>query len=324
MSDNLELRVETASDVVLAIHGGAGKDIRRDVNAPEFDDACRTGLVAALKAGFAVWEAGGAALDIVEAAVRTLEDDQHFNAGRGASLAYSGAAELDASIMDGKTGQAGAVAAVTTVKNPIRLARAVMEKSPFVFMVAPGAEEFADTLDLERVPNEYFITAPRQEQLRRLRETGTYSVTAALPPPGDQKMGTVGAAALDQDGNLAAATSTGGMGGKRYGRIGDSPVIGAGTWAEDGVCAISCTGHGEFFIRQAVAADIAARMKYGGASVVEAAESTLGQVTETGGAGGLVALDTQGNAVLPFNTPGMYRGYITHTGEFRIAIYVGE
>ncbi|GAB4467317.1 MAG: isoaspartyl peptidase/L-asparaginase [Armatimonadaceae bacterium] len=317
---------EPMASVVLAVHGGAGRDIVRGKRGDSHDDACRNGLTNALRAGYAVLQRGGAALDAVEAAVRVLEDDPHFNAARGASLALNGKAELDASVMDGATGGAGAVAGITTVKNPVTLARAVMEKSSFVFLVAPGAEEFADTLDLERVSNDYFITPEREAQRQRLlAQGGGFTVTAAVPEdPQDQKLGTVGAVARDRSGNLAAATSTGGMAGKRHGRVGDSPLIAAGTWAENRTCAVSCTGHGEYFIRHAVAYDIAARMKYAGVSLGEASGETLHEVTQSGGDGGLIALDAQGNATLPFNTPGMYRGYITEDGSVYVSIYREE
>lgn len=318
------MMIETVQDAVLVVHGGAGRDIQPGNQSAEHDAACRAGLEAALWAGFSVLQEGGSALDAVEAAVRYLEDDQYFNAGRGASLAYSGQAELDASIMDGATGQAGAVAGVTTIKNPIALARAVMEKSPFVLMVAPGAEEFADDIGVERVENAYFIIPERVAQLERLKETGSVALTAALPTQDNQKLGTVGAAARDEHGNLAAATSTGGMGGKRYGRVGDSPIIGAGTWADNRTCAISCTGHGEYFIRQSIAHDVAARMAYAGIPLKNACAAALAALTESGGAGGFVALDAQGNAALPFNTPGMYRGCITSDGAIHIAIYPDE
>lgn len=316
--------IETVQDAVLVVHGGAGRDIERMRQSPEHDAACRAGLEAALWAGFSVLQEGRSALDAVEAAVRYLEDDPNFNAGRGASLAYSGMAELDASIMDGATGQAGAVAGVTTVKNPITLARAVMEKSPFVFMVAPGAEEFADEIGVERVENSYFLTPGRIAQLERLKASGDVALTAALPTQDNQKLGTVGAAARDGNGNLAAATSTGGMGGKRFGRVGDSPLIGAGTWADNATCALSCTGHGEYFIRKAIAHDVAARMAYAGIPLKNACAATLAALTEAGGAGGFVALDSRGNAALPFNTPGMYRGCITSDGAIHIAIYADE
>jgi beta-aspartyl-peptidase (threonine type) len=253
-----------------------------------------------------------------------MEDDPYFNAARGASLSHAGLVELDASIMDGKTGGAGAVAGVTMVKNPVTLARAVMERSPYVMLVGEGAEEFAREHGLELVENAYFVTPERRAQHERLVRQGAGAVnTAALPADG--KLGTVGAVARDAAGNLAAATSTGGMAGKRFGRVGDSPIIGAGTWAENATCAVSATGHGEFFIRRAVAHDIAARIAYAGQRVADAAgEVVLRKLAAIGGEGGVIALDAVGNAALPFNTPGMYRGFVTDDGTIHTAIFVGD
>ena len=309
----------TSSDISLVIHGGAGRDIRAGA---EFD----TGLADALRAGYAVLTGGGTSLDAVVAAVCALEDNPLFNAGRGASLAFSGRAELDSSVMDGATGGAGAVAGVTTVRNPVTLARAVMGHSPHVLLVGDGAEAFADTRpEIVRVPNDYFVTDARRKQIEQIIASGGPAVSTAAAPDlrqngpdseaNPEKYGTVGAVARDTHGNLAAATSTGGMAGKRFGRVGDSPLIGAGTWAENATCAVSCTGHGEYFIRQAVAYQIAARMRFGGDTLETAAHDTLAHLTETGGEGGFIALDRGGNAVLPFNTPGMYQGYVTRAGD---------
>lgn len=290
----------------------------------------------ALRAGYTVLKENGTALDAVEAAVRVLEDNPLFNAGRGASLGWNGDAELDASLMD-SAGRAGAIAGVRTVRNPVTLARAVMERSPYVFLVGPGAEEFAQSVaedaNIELVTNDYFMTPGRQAQWKALRARGgnfgTMN-TAALPvdidlpdpaQPADGKMGTVGAVARDVNGNLAAATSTGGMAVKRYGRIGDSPVIGAGTWA-DTRCAISATGHGEFFIRGAVAHDIAARVAYGNAPLPDAARVVvLEHLAAQNADGGLIALGVDGVCVLPFNTPAMYRGCIAADGTVFTAIF---
>lgn len=316
--------METAQGVVLVVHGGAGRDIKRTDHSAEREAACRAGLEAALRAGYIRLREGGSALDAVEATVRTLEDDPYFNAGRGASFSYEGRIELDSSLMDGRNGAAGAVAGVTTIKNPITLARTVMEKSPFVFLSGEGADDFGRENGLEIVANEYFHTPGRLEQLRRLKESGGVQNTAALPEDSEETHGTVGAVARDFSGNIAAATSTGGMAGKRYGRIGDSPIIGAGTWADNATCGVSSTGHGEFFIRKAVAHDVAARIAYGGRPLVRAALETMAELTAFGGDGGFIALDSQGNAALPFNTGAMYRGYLLEDGTVRVAIFGDE
>jgi len=256
------------TNIALVIHGGAGTILRWNLT-PELEAACLAGLKTALRAGFDALRAShreNPALDAVEAAVRVLEDDPLFNAGRGAVFTADGKNELDAAVMDGRTGRAGAVAGVTTVRNPVTLARAVMERTPFVLLAGSGADALAHELGLERVDPPYFWTETRWKQLeaqqRREREQGV-SLADAISLSEDNKFGTVGAVACDGRGHVAAATSTGGMTNKRYGRVGDSPLIGAGTWAEDATCAVSATGHGEYFIRLAVAHDIAARIKYG-------------------------------------------------------------
>ncbi|HVK03352.1 MAG TPA: isoaspartyl peptidase/L-asparaginase [Armatimonadaceae bacterium] len=310
--------------VALAIHGGAGT-IRRENLTPEIEAACHRALESALRAGHGILTSGGGALDAVEAAVRFLEDEPLFNAGRGAVFTAEGHNELDAAVMDGATGKAGAVAGVTTVRNPVTLARAVLERTPFVFLAGRGAEQLAADLGMECVDPPYFWTEARWKQLqeaqRRERENPS-DPGAAVSLSEDNKFGTVGAVAVDEGGNLAAATSTGGMTNKRYGRVGDSPVIGAGTWADNTTCAVSATGHGEYFLRLAVAHDIAARVAYAGASVAEAAGAVVHEkLRAAGGDGGVIALDARGNAALPFNTSGMYRGYVTRSGEVRTAIY---
>lgn len=311
------------SNVALAVHGGAGSDITPENLSAERIAAYHAGLAAALRAGYARLRRGESALDAVEAAVRVMEDDSCFNAGRGASLAFNGTAELDASIMDGATRAAGAIAGVTTVKNPITLARAVMERSPYVMLTNSGAEQFAAEQDLPLVENSYFRTPERLAQLEHIRANGGAPMNTATVPNAE-KHGTVGAVALDKNGNLAAATSTGGMAGKRYGRVGDSPIIGAGTFAENETCAVSATGHGEYFIRWAAASDVAARMRYGGVSLdIAASEVVLNVLHNVGGEGGLIALDAHGNAALPYNTPGMYRGVIRASGEIRVSIFEG-
>jgi len=305
------------SRVVLIVHGGAGV-IVRDQHTPALDADCRAGLTNALRAGHAVLQQGATALDAVQAAIVVLEDAPPFNAGCGSVFTHEGVIEMDASIMDGQTRAAGAVAGVTIVKNPIRAARAVMERSPHVFLAGKGADQFARERGLEIVDPAYFRTEARWDSLQR--ELARDDEDALATP----QLGTVGAVARDRDGNLAAGTSTGGMTNKRWGRIGDAPVIGAGTWADNATCAVSATGHGEFILRHAAAHDLHARMAYKGESVGEAARQVIRNLETVGGAVGLIALDARGNAALPFNTPGMYRGTITETGQITVAIYGDE
>ena len=283
---------------------------------PDQEATYRAGLAAALDAGYAVLEDGGTSLDAVTVAVRILEDDPLFNAGRGAVLTHEGTVELDASIMDGRTLAAGAIAGVAHIRNPIELARAVMEHSPHVMLIGTGAEEFAHTRNIAFVANDYFKTETRKAQLRRVLVGDT------RPANELSALGTVGAVARDQAGNLAAATSTGGMTGKRYGRVGDSPIIGAGTYADNGSCAISATGHGEYFIRTAVAHDICARVAYGGATLQQAADAVvMGRLAKMGGEGGIIAVDASGQVVMSFNSEGMFRGARSSGGKREIAIY---
>lgn len=306
---------------VLAIHGGAGV-IERGSMTPEREVHYRTTLEEALRAGYDVLQAGGSALDAVTAAIPLLEDSPLFNAGRGAVFTSEGTVELDASIMDGATLNAGAVSTVTNVKNPILLARRVMEASPHVMLVGDGAEAFAEAQGLDLVENEYFHTTPRREALDRARERERGTSGALVVPEDGQMTGTVGAVARDRAGHLAAATSTGGMTNKRWGRVGDSPIIGAGTYADDATCAVSATGHGEYFIRLAVAHDIAARMRHGGATLHEAADAVIhGRLTDLGGTGGVIAMDRDGRVAMPFNTPGMFRGTIDADGNVTVEIY---
>lgn len=305
---------------VLVVHGGAGTILRENMT-PDLEEAYRAGLREALAAGWTVLEAGGPALDAVEAAIRTMEDSPLFNAGKGAVFTSDGRNELDASIMDGTTRSAGAVAAVRHVRNPISLARRVMEASPHVLLAGEGAEEFALEQGIDLVPAGYFFTERRWRSLERARER-TSSGTSRAPSAG--ALGTVGAVALDRDGHLAAGTSTGGMTNKRWGRIGDSPIVGAGTWADDGTCAVSGTGHGEFFIRNAVAHDVCARVRHG-ASLEEAARAVVLEIlVEDGADGGIIALDPAGRFVMVMNTPGMYRGYRTADEGPVVAIYADE
>ena len=301
--------------IAIAIHGGAGV-IPRDQLGPDGGAAYRAGLEEALDAGYAVLERGGSSLDAVTTAVRLLEDNPLFNAGRGAVLAHDGRAYLDASLMNGKDLAAGAVTGVTTVRHPIDLARRVMEASPHVMLSGAGAEEFAAEQGLELVPNEWFITPRRRKELDSVL-SGAAQAREQL-----QGLGTVGAVAVDAAGNLAAATSTGGMTNKRWGRIGDAPIIGAGTYADNAACAVSATGHGEYFIRSVVAYDICALVRYKGWSLARAAKEVVQRkLVERGGEGGIIAVDPSGGVVLEFNSPGMFRGMRDSTGRRMTAIY---
>jgi beta-aspartyl-peptidase (threonine type) len=309
--------------VRLAIHGGAGT-IERSNMTPEREREYRAGLQRALKAGYEILERGGSSLEATEAAVRVLEDDPHFNAGKGSVFTSAETNEMDAAIMDGKTLAAGAVASLKHVKNPIGLARLVMEKSGHVMMDSDGAELFAQENGIELVDQKYFFTQKRWDALQKIKaaEKGRTSGAAKTFLITDQdRHGTVGAVALDQNGNLAAATSTGGTTNKRPGRVGDSPVIGAGTYADNTTCAVSATGDGEYFIRATVARDVSALMEYRGMSLKEAAQAALDKVAKLGGAGGLIAIDQEGDMTLPFNTAGMYRGYVDANGKFVVEIY---
>jgi beta-aspartyl-peptidase (threonine type) len=306
----------------IAIHGGAGTVPGATLSA-EREQRFRAGLAAALDEGFSVLERGGSSLDAVAAAVRILEDDALFNAGRGAALSRDGAAELDAAIMDGRDMRAGAVASVRHVKNPIELARRVMEKSRHVLLVGSGAEEFALEEHFALVPNHYFRTAERVEQLE-FEQRGKRVSDLVPPAPQDTvgAVGTVGAVALDVEGNLAAATSTGGMTNKRPGRVGDSPIIGAGTYAKNGVCAVSATGHGEYFIRAVAAHHVCAAVEYRGLTLAQAVHELLhDKLRRLGGDGGLIAVDASGQLILEFTTEGMFRGARHSDGRRDIAIY---
>ena len=301
----------------IAIHGGAGTLDRKDMTA-EQDAAYRQALRAALDAGAAVLKAGGAALDAVTAVITRLEDDEKFNAGKGAVYTWDAAHELDASIMDGSTRAAGAVAGVTTVRHPILLARKVMEDSPQVMLAGRGAEACAKEKGLEMVPNSWFDTPQRLRALERLKAENLSALDV------DIKFGTVGAVVLDTHGNLAAGTSTGGMTGKRWNRIGDSPVIGAGTYAQNGACAVSATGWGEYFIRVGVARTICARITMKGERAQAAADATIAEVGRMGGDGGVIVVGANGEAVFSFDTSGMYRGRATSGGVSEVAIYKDE
>lgn len=313
----------SAPDYALVIHGGAGT-IRKTNLTPAREKAIREALDTALTAGEEVLKVGGSSLDAIEAAIMVLENAPYFNAAKGAVFTHEGKNEMDASIMNGANMDAGAVGGVTVVKNPIKAARAVMENSPHVLLSREGANTFAKEQGLEIVEPSYFFTQPRWESLERAKEKENKS--GAISKPTDAtKFGTVGAAALDKNGHLAAGTSTGGMTNKRWGRIGDSPIIGAGTYANDNTCAVSCTGHGEFFIRYAVAHDISALMEYKKISLQEAADLVVNdKLKKAGGSGGIIAVDKNGNVAMPFNTAGMYRGYLKSTGERVVEIYKEE
>lgn len=305
---------------VLLIHGGAG--VIRDQLTPEVSIAVKDALGSALRAGYAVLTAGGSSLDAVSASVVVLEDSPHFNAGKGAVFTHDGRNELDASIMDGRTRRAGAIAGVQRVRNPVLLARAVMDQSEHVMLIGEGAEAFAATVGTAFVESAYFHTDERWQQ---------WQAALAKEKAGEQSelgraihYGTVGAVALDQDGALAAATSTGGMTNKRWGRVGDSPLIGAGTWA-DTRCAISATGWGEYFIRSAAARDISARVEFGSQSIEDAASALIMDVIPAlGGDGGVIAVDAYGNFSLPYNTDGMYRGWVDRDGMLHVAILADD
>jgi beta-aspartyl-peptidase (threonine type) len=300
----------------LVVHGGAGV-IERSLLSPEQERDIRAALEGALRAGSAILAADGSALDAVEAAAKFLEDDPHFNSGRGSVFTYQGTIEMDAAIMDGSTLAAGAVAGASATRNPVSLARAVMEKSNHVFLSRDGADQFSRENDLEQAPPEYFATEERRTALEIMRRRGDDYFDV------DLKYGTVGAVAVDARGHVAAATSTGGITGKRWARIGDSPMIGAGTYADDRAAAVSCTGSGEFFIRAAVAHEICARMRMLGEDVQTATDAALGEVRALGGTGGVIVVTPAGEHAVSFNSEGMYRGIASADGV-KIAIYGDE
>ena len=304
----------------LVIHGGAGV-LERENMTPEREKAARAGLDRALAAGEAILAKGGSALDAVQAAVTVLEEDPNFNAGRGAVFTYEGTNELDASIMDGRTRAAGAVAGVTHTKSPIALARRVMEDSPHVFLAGEGANIFSREKGLEQVDPSWFATPERREQLERMKANQGGSASWFDV---DMKYGTVGAAALDASGHVAAATSTGGVTGKRWSRIGDSPIIGAGTYADDRACAVSATGAGEYFIRAGVTHEICARVRMKGETLQAAADAVMAEVKQMGGTGGVILTGPTGEMAWSYNTSGMYRGKVSAGGKRMTAIYGDE
>lgn len=302
----------------IAIHGGAGTISRSDIT-PAQEKTYRAGLEDALNAGYTVLAGGGSALDAVEQAVRHLEDNDLFNAGRGSVFSATGKNEMDASIMCGQTLKAGAVAGVTNIRNPISLARVVMEQSANVLLLGSGAEEFAHEHHVLVEPDDYFFTDLRLQQLKEAQAENKTQLDHSRSNTGK---GTVGAVALDQSGNLAAATSTGGLTNKKYGRVGDTPIIGAGTYANNQTCAVSCTGYGEFFIRAVVAYDISCLMAYKGLSLNEACTYVVQEkLKDMGGDGGLIAVDRSGEVALPFNSEGMYRAWRREAGEAQVSIF---
>lgn len=332
--------------IALAIHGGAGTILRSQMT-PDLEREYRNGLEAGLTAGWAILSGGGSSLDAVEAAVASLEDFPLFNAGRGSVFTHDGEQEMDASIMDGSNLTAGAVASVKNIKNPVKLARLVMEQTEHVLLAGEGANQFAEQIDVETAPDEYFFTEHRWLQLQEALADGRVhldhsSEEGEMRREGDEEtrtekaetrpvrsvyssgipkaLGTVGAVACDVNGFLAAATSTGGMTNKRFGRVGDTPLIGSGTFAGD-VCAVSCTGHGEYFMLGVTAYDVAARMKYKELSLEDAARESIDYLTSINGEGGLIAVDAHGNITMPFNSGGMYRGFVTANGELKTDIF---
>jgi L-asparaginase / beta-aspartyl-peptidase len=302
------------ASLVLALHGGAGTIARRELTPRRERQYC-AGLAAALRAGYAVLENGGSSMDAVTAAVVALEDSPLFNAGRGSTLNAAGEHELDASVMDGASGKAGAVTGVRRIRNPVLAARAVMECTPHVMLAGAAADRYARSVGLALVSARYFSTPERARALRRAR---AHALSSAA-----DRHGTVGAVALDGFGNLAAATSTGGYTNKMAGRVGDSPIIGAGTYADNATCAVSTTGIGEYFIRAVAAYDVAARMRYLGETLGLAARGALARVVAVGGEGGLIAVDRAGKVAMPFVSEGMYRG-VARSGRYEVAIYRGR
>ncbi|MFM9903783.1 MAG: isoaspartyl peptidase/L-asparaginase family protein [Pyrinomonadaceae bacterium] len=332
--------------IALAIHGGAGTILSSQMT-PDLEREYRGGLETALKTGWAILSGGGSSLDAVEATVSSLEDFPLFNAGRGSVFTHEGEQEMDAAIMDGNALKAGAVTFVKNIKNPVKLARMVMERTEHILLAGEGANQFADQMGMKTEPDEYFFTEHRWLQLQEAMAAGRVQLdhftaetqrrganeaetraAGSVPLSANPKskiqnpksLGTVGAVACDTMGHLAAATSTGGMTNKKFGRVGDTAMIGAGTYADD-ICAVSCTGHGEYFMLGVTAYDVAARMKYRGLSLEDSARETIDHLSKIGGEGGLIAVDTAGNLTLPFNSEGMYRGFANADGDLKIEIY---
>lgn len=313
----------SAQQIGLVIHGGAGTITKKNMS-PELEREYRNTLTEALNKGYEVLEKGGSSVDAVEATIHILEDSPLFNAGRGSVLTSEGTVEMDASIMSGKDLKAGSVAVVKHIKNPISAARLVMDKSKHVMMTGKGAESYAMSCGLEFKDSSYFIVKQRFEQLKKAKSLEKADTTGLVEYK-DLKFGTVGAAALDKSGNIAAGTSTGGMTNKKFGRIGDAPIIGAGTYANNKTCAVSCTGHGEYFIREVAAHDVSAIMEYTGATIEQAAKKVVHEkLLKMGGEGGMIGIDAKGNVMMEFNSEGMYRGYIKEKGKAMTFIYKNE
>ncbi|HUM66155.1 MAG TPA: isoaspartyl peptidase/L-asparaginase [Chitinophagaceae bacterium] len=311
--------------ITLALHGGAGTILRQDMT-PELEQSYLSGLEEALQAGYTVLEKGGTAIDAVKQAVVQLEDNILFNAGRGSVFTKKGIQEMDAAVMDGAGLKAGAVAGVRNVKNPVELALAVMQHSDHVFLSGIGANEFAASMGIKLEPDDYFFSQFRYDQWKSVRESDTYSLDHSRTESDDylreKKFGTVGAVACDKDGNIAAATSTGGMTNKKFGRIGDSPLIGAGTYANNKTCAISCTGHGEPFIRSVAAYDVSCLIEYKGLSLHDAMNIVVNEkLVSLEGEGGMIGVDAAGNAAMLFNSEGMYRAMKSSNGLKEVSIY---
>ena len=305
--------------ISIAIHGGAGTLVK-GMMTPEKETAYKQALQKAMDSGYAILENGGTAVDAVEIAVKELENSHLFNAGKGSVFTATETHEMDASIMDGKSLEAGAVSLITGIKNPVSLAKDIMKKSEHVFLAGDGAMQFAKANNYKLENAEYFFDDLRHQQWLDIKDTDNFQLDHSAKK--DSKFGTVGAVACDVNGNIAAATSTGGMTNKKYGRVGDSPMIGAGNYANNKTCAVSCTGSGEFFIRGVVAYDVSCLMEYKGFSVKEAANEVINKrILEIGGDGGLIAVDAQGNITMPFNTEGMYRGIKTSKGDNLVSIY---
>ena len=331
---NLFSQPKPMENFALVIHGGAGT-ILKDSLSPELEKQYKDKLNEALNAGYEVLAKGGTSMDAVIASIKVMEDSPLFNAGKGSVFANDGTNSMDASVMDGKTGMAGAVAGVHTIKNPIEAARAVMEKSPHVMLSGDGADKFAKEQGLKIEDPKYFYDEKRWKQFQQIKKQDEIKLdhnskdTSGYVHPKDaefanpdKKFGTVGCVALDKYGNLAAGTSTGGMTNKKWGRVGDSPIIGAGTYANNKTCAVSCTGHGEYFIRNVVAYDVSALMEYKGMTLEQAAnEVVMKKLKELGGEGGLIAIDAKGNIIMPFNTAGMYRAYKKNDGKSDVKIF---
>lgn len=328
-SCDVDVKVETSSagkkvEFGLVIHGGAGS-VERGMYTEEQESAYKEKLKEALEVGYNILSEGGTALDAVENVIHVMEESSLFNAGVGSVLTNAETVEMDAAVMDGSTLNAGTVAGIKHIKSPITLARAVMEKSKHVMMIGEGAEAFAKELGMEPVRNEYFITDKRLKQIQHVKAEERKKQTSSLDVIPDLKFGTVGCAVLDKQGNLAAGTSTGGMTNKKWGRVGDVPIIGAGTYANNNTCALSATGHGEYFIRNVVTHSISDLMEYKNLSLQKATdEIVMKKLVEQNGSGGVIGIDKHGNITMTFNSPGMFRGYITDKNEPYVAMYRDE